>query len=64
MHPFDRHVGMGIPLLSAMNMVGDLDNETRSYLEFVDAVASQEGFAERNGGPNRRNVFSLNFGLN
>jgi len=64
MHRFDRHVGMGIPLLSAMNMVGDLDNETRSYLEFVDAVASQEGFAERKGGSNRRNVFSLNFGLN
>ena len=64
MHRFDRHVGMRIPLLSAMNMVGDLDNETRSYLEFVDAVAPQEGFAERKGGPNRRNVFSLNFGLN
>jgi len=55
---------MRVPLLSAMNMVGDLDNETHSYLEFVDAVASREGFAERKGGPNRRNVFSLNFGLN
>ena len=64
MHRFDRHVGMGIPLLSAMNMVGGLDKETRSYLEFVDAVASQEGITDRNGGPNRRTVFSLNFGLN
>ncbi len=26
------------------------------------AVASQEGMAERNGGPNRRTVFSLKFG--
>ncbi len=64
MRRFDRHVGIGVPFLLAMSMVGDLDNETRSYLEFVDAVASQEGFAERKGGPNRRNVFSLNFGLN
>ena len=64
MHRFDRHVGMRIPFLSAMSMVGDLDSATRSYLEFVDAVASQEGIAERNGGPNRRKVFSLNFGLN
>ena len=55
---------MRIPFLSAMNMVGDLDSATRSYLKFVDAVASQEGIAERNGGPNRRNVFSLYFGLN
>jgi len=64
MHRFDRHVGMRIPLLSAMNMVGDLYNETRSYLEFVDAVASREGITDRNGGPNRCTVFSLNFGLN
>jgi len=55
---------MRIPFLSAMSMVGDLDSETRSYLEFVDAVASQEGITDRNGGPNRRTVFSLNFGLN
>ena len=55
---------MRIPFLSAMNMVGDLDSATRSYLKFADAVAFQEGIAERNGGPNRRNVFSLNIGLN
>ncbi len=64
MRRIDRHVGMRIPFLSAMSMVGDLDSETRSYLEFVDAVASQEGITDRNGGPNRCTVFSLNFGLN
>ncbi len=64
MHRFDRHVGMRIPFLSAMNMVGGLDSETRSYLELVIAVVSREGIAERNGGPNRRTVFSLIFGLN
>ena len=64
MRRFDRHVGIPIPFLSAMSMVGDLDNETRSYLKFVDAVASQEGNAERSGGLYRSTVFSLNFGLN
>ncbi len=36
------------------------------FTSVVDAVrctvASQEGMAERNGGPNRRTVFSLKFG--
>ncbi len=61
---FDRHLGMRIRFLSPKNMAGDLDSETRSYLEFVIAVVSREGIAERNGGPDLRNVFSLNFGLN
>lgn len=35
---FDRLSGMRIPFLSAMSMLGARDNETRSYLEFVDAL--------------------------
>jgi len=34
---FDRVEGR-IPFLSAMSMLGATDNETRSYLEFVDAL--------------------------
>jgi len=34
---FDRAEGR-IPFLSAMSMLGATDNETRSYLEFVDAL--------------------------
>ena len=35
---FDRSHGVRLPFLSAMSMLGANDNETRSYLEFVDAL--------------------------
>ena len=35
---FDREEGSRIPFLSAMSMLGAVDNETRSYMEFVDAL--------------------------
>ena len=35
---FDREGTMRIPFLSAMSMLGAKDNETRSYLEIVDAL--------------------------
>jgi serine/threonine-protein kinase HipA len=35
---FDRAAGVRIPFLSAMSMLDAKDNETRSYLEFVDAL--------------------------
>ncbi len=35
---FDRVQGQCIPFLSAMSMLGASDNESRSYLEFVDAL--------------------------
>ncbi|HKU24897.1 MAG TPA: type II toxin-antitoxin system HipA family toxin [Candidatus Sulfotelmatobacter sp.] len=35
---FDRDGTMRIPFLSAMSMLGAKDNETRSYLEIVDAL--------------------------
>lgn len=35
---FDRDGMVRIPFLSAMSMLGATDNETRSYLEFVDAL--------------------------
>lgn len=35
---FDRTGGERIPFLSAMSMLGARDNETRSYLEFADAL--------------------------
>ena len=35
---FDREDGARIPFLSAMSMLGARDNETRSYLEFVDVL--------------------------
>ena len=35
---FDRIEGRRIPFLSAMSMLGASDNESRSYLEFVDAL--------------------------
>jgi len=43
---FDRRGGRRIPFLSAMSMLGARDNETRSYLEFVD-VLRQHGAAPR-----------------
>lgn len=35
---FDREEGTRMPFLSAMSMLGAVDNETRSYMEFVDAL--------------------------
>lgn len=35
---FDRAGGARVPFLSAMSMLGAADNETRSYLELVDAL--------------------------
>ncbi|MGH9390739.1 MAG: type II toxin-antitoxin system HipA family toxin, partial [Vicinamibacteria bacterium] len=35
---FDRTGGARLPFLSAMSMLGARDRETRSYLEFVDAL--------------------------
>ena len=35
---FDRRDGARVPFLSAMSMLGARDNETRSYLELVDAL--------------------------
>ncbi|HLH17820.1 MAG TPA: HipA domain-containing protein [Bryobacteraceae bacterium] len=35
---FDRQIGARIPFLSAMSMLDARDNETRSYLEFADAL--------------------------
>lgn len=35
---FDREGAKRIPFLSAMSMLGAVDNETRSYMEFVDAL--------------------------
>jgi len=43
---FDRAGGVRIPFLSAMSMLGATDNETRSYLEFVDALR-QHGAAPK-----------------
>jgi serine/threonine-protein kinase HipA len=43
---FDRANGQRIPFLSAMSMLGATDNETRSYLEFVDALR-QHGAAPK-----------------
>lgn len=43
---FDRANGQRIPFLSAMSMLGANDNESRSYLEFVDALR-QHGAAPK-----------------
>ena len=43
---FDRDGERRIPFLSAMNMLGSKDRETRSYLEMVDALR-QHGAAPR-----------------
>ena len=43
---FDRDGAMRIPFLSAMSMLGAKDNETRSYLEIVDALR-QHGAAPK-----------------
>lgn len=43
---FDRDGAQRIPFLSAMSMLGSRDNETRSYLEIVDALR-QHGAAPK-----------------
>lgn len=43
---FDRQGAERIPFLSAMSLLGACDNETRSYLEFVDALR-QHGAAPK-----------------
>jgi serine/threonine-protein kinase HipA len=43
---FDREEGVRIPFVSAMSMLGALDHERRSYLEFVDALR-QHGAAPK-----------------
>lgn len=43
---FDRANGQRIPFLSAMSLLGATDNESRSYLEFVDALR-QNGAAPK-----------------
>jgi serine/threonine-protein kinase HipA len=43
---FDRDGKLRIPFLSAMSMLGSKDNETRSYLEIVDALR-QHGAAPK-----------------
>jgi serine/threonine-protein kinase HipA len=43
---FDREGARRIPFLSAMSMLGSKDNETRSYLEIVDALR-QHGAAPK-----------------
>jgi len=57
---FDRQNGTRIPFLSAMSMLGAVDNEMRSYLEFVDALR-QYGAAPKEDIPAlfRRVVFNI-----
>lgn len=57
---FDREGAIRVPFLSAMSMLGANDNETRSYLEFVDALR-QHGAAPKDDmrGLWRRIVFSI-----
>lgn len=57
---FDRVNGRRIPFVSAMSMLGATDNETRSYLEFVDALR-QHGAAAKQDMHElwRRIVFSI-----
>jgi serine/threonine-protein kinase HipA len=43
---FDREGGLRLPFLSAMSMLDAKDNETRSYVEFVD-VLRQHGSAPK-----------------
>jgi serine/threonine-protein kinase HipA len=57
---FDREGARRIPFLSSMSMLGARDNETRSYLEIVDALR-QHGAAAREDiqGLWRRIVFNI-----
>ena len=47
LHRFDRAADTRIPFLSAMSMLGAGDNETRSYLEFVDALRQHGASAKQ-----------------
>ncbi len=57
---FDRQGGIRLPFLSAMSMLGAQDNQTRSYLEIVDALR-QHGAAPKEDirGLWRRLVFNI-----
>jgi serine/threonine-protein kinase HipA len=57
---FDREGGRRIPFLSSMSMLGARDNQTRSYLEIVDALR-QHGAAPKEDiqGLWRRLVFNI-----
>jgi serine/threonine-protein kinase HipA len=57
---FDRERGMRVPFLSAMSMLGATDQETRSYLEFVD-ILRQHGASPKDDMRAlwRRIVFSI-----
>lgn len=44
---FDRLEGQRIPFLSAMSMLGASDNESHSYLEFVDALRQYGAYAKQ-----------------
>jgi len=57
---FDRDRAMRLPFLSAMSMLDAKDNETRSYMEFVD-ILRQHGAAAKEDmhGLWRRIVFSI-----
>lgn len=57
---FDRQEGNRIPFLSSMSMLGAQDNQTRSYLEIVDALR-QHGAAAKEDirGLWRRIVFNI-----
>ncbi len=57
---FDRDGGVRLPFLSAMSMLAAKDNESRSYLEFVDALR-QHGAAPKEDMHElwRRIVFSI-----
>ncbi len=57
---FDREQGARVPFLSGMSLLGATDNETRSYLEFVDALR-QHGAAPKDDmcAVWRRIVFSI-----
>jgi serine/threonine-protein kinase HipA len=57
---FDRENGARLPFLSAMSMLDAKDNQTRSYLEFVDALR-QHGAAPKQDmhGLWRRIVFNI-----
>lgn len=43
---FDRHGGQRIPFLSSMSMLDARDNQTRSYMEIVDALRQRGAAAQ------------------
>ncbi len=57
---FDRDGHRRIPFLSAMSMIGSKDNETRSYMELVDALRQHGAAPEADmEALSRRVVFSV-----